>query len=40
MPGVTVETIGFDKDHVHMVMVIPPKYSIADVMDRLKSQLA
>lgn len=23
-----------------MVMVIPPKYSIADVMDRLKSQLA
>ena len=40
MPGVTVETIGFDKDHVHMVMVIPPKYSIADVMGRLKSQLA
>ena len=40
MPGVTVETIGFDKDHVHMVMVIPPTYSIADVMDRLKSQLA
>ena len=40
MPGVTVETIGFDKDHVHMVMVIPPKYSSADVMGRLKSQLA
>lgn len=40
MPGVMVETIGFDKDHVHMVMVIPPKYSIADVMGTLKSQLA
>ena len=38
MPGVTVETIGFDKDHLHMVMVIPPKYSIASVMGKLKSQ--
>ncbi|SNZ19478.1 IS200/IS605 family transposase [Cohaesibacter gelatinilyticus] len=40
MPGVTIETIGFDQDHLHMLMVIPPKYSIADVMGQLKSQLA
>jgi len=40
MPGVTVEVIGFDCDHLHMVMVIPPRYSIAKVMGRLKSQLA
>jgi len=40
MPGVTIETIGFDQDHVHMVMVIPPKYSIADVMGTMKSQSA
>ena len=40
MPGVTVETIGFDQDHLHMVMVIPPKYSIASVMAQLKSQSA
>ena len=40
MPGVTVETIGFDRDHLHMVMVIPPKYSIAAVMGRMKSQSA
>lgn len=40
MPGVTVETIGFDNDHLHMLMTIPPKYSISDVMGRLKSQLA
>ena len=40
MPGVTIETIGFDKDHLHMVMVIPPKYSIASVMGGLKSQSA
>ena len=40
MSGVTLETIGFDGDHLHMVMVIPPKYSIASVMGRLKSQSA
>lgn len=40
MPGVKVETIGFDQDHLHMVMVIPPKYSIAAIMGKLKSQSA
>ena len=40
MPGVAVETIGFDKDHLHMVITIPPKYSIASVMGQLKSQSA
>ena len=40
MPGVTVESIGFAEDHLHMVMVIPPKYSIASVMGSLKSQSA
>ncbi len=38
MPGVVIETIGFDEDHLHLVMVIAPKYSIADVMGQLKSQ--
>ena len=38
MPGVTIETIGFDKDHLHMVMSIPPRYSISSVMGKLKSQ--
>ena len=38
MVGVEIETIGFDKDHLHMVIVIPPKYSISDVMGKLKSQ--
>ena len=40
MPGVELKAIGFDKDHVHMMMVIPPKYSIAEVMGSLKSQSA
>ena len=38
MPGVTIETIGFDKDHLHMLMSIAPKYSISSVMGTLKSQ--
>ena len=38
MPGVTLETIGFDLNHVHMVMSIPPKYAISEVMGSLKSQ--
>ena len=38
LPGVEIETIGFDLDHLHMVMIIPPKFSIADVMGRMKSQ--
>ena len=40
MPGTSIESIGFDNDHLHMVMVIPPKYAIADVMGQLKSQSA
>jgi putative transposase len=37
MPGVKLETIGFDKDHLLMVMSIPPRYSIALIMRKLKS---
>ncbi len=40
MPGVIIETMGFDQNHLHMVMVIPPKYSITSVMGQLKSQSA
>ena len=40
MSGVEIKTIGFDRDHLHMVMSIPPKYSISSVMGKLKSQSA
>ena len=33
-----IKTIGFDKDHLHMVVTIPPRYSIASVVGRMKSQ--
>ena len=38
MPGVQIDVIGFDGDHLHMVMEIPPRYSISSVMGKLKSQ--
>ena len=38
MPGVILETYGSDLDHIHMVIDIPPKYSVADVMGELKSR--
>ena len=40
IPGVEMEQIGFDLDHVHFVMIIPPKYSISEVVGQLKSQSA
>ena len=40
MPGVTMETIGIDRDHLHMLLTIPPRYSISSVMGQLKSQLS
>ena len=40
IPGVEMEQIGFNLDHVHFVMIIPPKYSISEVVGQLKSQSA
>ncbi|MCF7944353.1 MAG: transposase [Spirochaetia bacterium] len=40
VPGVEIETIGFNHDQMHMIMVIPPRYSISEVMGKLKSQSA
>ena len=38
IPGCELEKIGFDQDHIHMVMTIPPRYAVADVIAKLKSQ--
>ena len=40
MSGVELKSIGFDEDHLHMVITIPPRYSISTVLGRLKSQSA
>ena len=40
MPGCEIVSHSMQIDHVHMVMVIPPKYSVSEVMGRLKGQTA
>ena len=40
MPGVEIHQIGMDIDHLHMVITIPPKYSIAVVISQIKSLTA
>ena len=36
-PDWFIEEIGIAKDHVHLHMVIPPKYAVSDVVESLKS---
>lgn len=38
MPGVVLETFDSDLDHLHLVMEIPPRYSVSEVMGELKSR--
>jgi putative transposase len=43
MAGVEIEEIGIDeklRDHVHLVIKIPPKYSGSDVVAKLKAESA
>ena len=40
MPGVELEQMGFDEDHMHFVMGIPPKYAIAEVVGELNQRSA
>jgi putative transposase len=40
MPGVEIVKLGMETDHLHMVAVIPPKYSVSAVIGRLKGKTA
>ncbi|HCI44195.1 MAG TPA: IS200/IS605 family transposase [Candidatus Omnitrophica bacterium] len=35
-----VEALNVQKDHVHVILGIPPKYSVSDVMEMLKGKTA
>lgn len=39
-PDIEVVKLNFQVDHVHMVLVIPPKYAVARVVQYIKSQSA
>ena len=40
MPGVEIQEINVEKEHVPMMMVIPPKYAISGVVGQLKAKTA
>ena len=39
-PDIEVVAVNVQEDHVHMVVVIPPKYAVARVVQYIKSQSA
>ncbi len=36
IPGCEIVTYNIQPDHIHMVMIIPPKYSVSDVVGKIK----
>ena len=40
LPGVEIVTQNIQIDHVHTVMIIPPRYAVSEVVGRLKCQTA
>ena len=40
MPGVEIVEQNIQVDHIHTIMVIPPKYSVSDVIGKVKCQSA
>ena len=37
---VTIEEINIQTDHIHMILSIPPKYKVSDIMGFLKGKIA
>ena len=40
IPGVEIIEQNIQVDHIHTVIIIPPKYSVSDVIGRIKGQSA
>ena len=40
MPGVEIVEQNIQIDHIHTIMIIPPKYSVSEVIGRIKGQSA
>ena len=36
MPGCEIMKYNIQVDHIHMVMIIPPKYAVSDIVGRIK----
>ncbi|MEW6009484.1 MAG: IS200/IS605 family transposase [Candidatus Omnitrophota bacterium] len=40
LPGCEVREYSIRDDHVHLIMLIPPRYSVSEVVGRMKSRTA
>jgi putative transposase len=40
MPGCEIIELNIQVDHIHMLMVIPPKYAVSDVIGEIKQYTA
>ena len=40
MPGVEILEKNMQVDHIHAIMMIPPKYAVSDVIGRIKGRSA
>ena len=40
MPGVEILEINIQPDHIHGVVILPPKYAVSAVMGRIKGRSA
>ena len=40
MPGVEIVEQNIQAEHIHTVMIVPPKYSISEVIGRIKGRSA
>jgi putative transposase len=40
MPGCEILECNIQVDHIHMIIVIPPKYAVSDVVGRIKGMTA
>ena len=38
MPGVEIQEVNVQQEHIHMMVVIPPSYSVAEVVQRFKGR--
>ena len=40
MPGVEIVEMSMQVDHIHAIMIIPPKYAVSEVIGRIKGRSA
>jgi len=38
MPGVEIQEINIQREHIHMMAVIPPRYAVSEVVGKMKAK--